>query len=148
MKKQKTSLCKNCGHPIGKVPRGLFILREDAYYNIRINSTGFNWMHLVEYESDQKILGKANIPEYLNELKDIENEFNTAKADGVLKPEQIEEYERRINRLKAQTRFIVNLLQGPTRDSRMFVLRCTGNSGKCKCMNAVPNEKRLGDGSG
>lgn len=133
-----TSTCKNCGHPIGKVPRGLFVLREDAYRNIRISSSGFHWLHLVEYESDQKILGKANIPEYLDELKDIENEFSMAKNSGALKPEQIADYERRIEEFKAQTKFIVNFLKGPERDSRMFVLRCWGKSGKCRCTDPVP----------
>lgn len=63
-------VCKNCGHPVGKVPRGLFVLREDLNTNIRLYSSGSTWLHVVEYEEDKMVLGHTEIPEFLDNLNE------------------------------------------------------------------------------
>ena len=65
--KKSQPVCKNCGHVIGKPPNGLYVYREDAFRNIRIYSSGRDWLHLVEYEEDRKRLGYVSIPEYSSE---------------------------------------------------------------------------------
>ena len=132
------STCKNCGHPIGKVPRGLYVFREDAYRNIRISSSGFHWLHLVEYDGDRKDLGTTEVTEYLDDLKEAEQRLNKIENESTSRNEDLESLQTMVSNLRAQFRLFVNVIKGPERDSRMFVLRCWGRSGKCKCTDPVP----------
>lgn len=132
------STCRNCGHPIGKVPRGLYVFRENMYDNIRVNSSGFEWLHLVEYDGDRKTIGYSDIPEYLEELQNAEEEFIRLEKEGELTEAQEENYGTRLKLLRTQTNLMKNAIKGPKRDSRMFVLKCWGKRGKCKCTEAEP----------
>jgi len=133
-------VCKNCGHPVGKVPRGLYVLRENAFHNIRISSSGFHWLHLVKYDGDRKMLGTARVPQYLEELKDTEEELDMAEKEGHISGEEAHNLERRLLLLKEQSERIVDMIKGPERDSRMFTIRCWGKNGRCKCENAEPGD--------
>ena len=136
--KRIISTCKNCGHPIGKVPRGLYVFREDAYRNIRISSSGLHWLHLVEYDDDRKDLGTTEVTEYLDDLKEAEQRLNKIENESTSRNEDLESLQTMVSNLRAQFRLFVNVIKGPERDSRMFVLRCWGKSGKCKCTDPVP----------
>ena len=131
-----SSVCKNCGHPIGKVPRGLYVLRDDGLVNIRISSSGRDWLHLVEYEGDRKRFGTAQVPEYLDELKDVEKELTLQEEAGNIKGDEALELKEKVSKLRLAANLIVQSITGPDRDSRMFTIRCWGKTGKCRCRNA------------
>ncbi len=135
-------ICKNCGHSVGKTPRGLYVLRDDAKSNIRLYSTGFSWLHVVEYDGDKKRLGSARVLEYVKELDDLKAEFKKIKAQGEMSSEEESEFEYKLHFLTLESNHLVSYLEGPERDSRMFVLRCwgKGTTGRCGCQRPVPTE--------
>jgi hypothetical protein len=139
---KRISVCKNCGHPIGKVPKGLYILRDDGFVNIRIRSSGRDWLHVVEYERDRKLLGTAQVPQFMDELKEIEKELNHQEEMGIIKDDEVLQFKERMRTLQLAVDFIVQSITGPNRDSRMFTIRCWGKTGRCKCINAEPEAQQ------
>ena len=131
-------VCKNCGHPVGKVPRGLFVLREDLNTNIRLYSSGYTWLHVLEYEEDRMVLGHTEVPEFLDILNEAKSEYEQLKEEGKLSVHEEEDLGKRLSLLSLQAKIVTASLKGPVRDSRMFVLRCWGKNGRCKCENAEP----------
>lgn len=139
--KKSQPVCKNCGHVIGKPPNGLYVYREDAFRNIRIYSSGRDWLHLVEYEEDRKRLGYVSIPEYLDELKEVERELGTKETNGDIEIKEANQLRERLELLRLKANFLVDSIKGPERDSRMFTVRCWGNNGRCRCRNPTQEEK-------
>ena len=134
--KANKSVCKNCGHPVGKLPRGLYVLRDDFEHNIRIYSTGREWMHIVEYTDDRKIIGTMDLDGIRDEVNGLVAEVHALGHD--VPDEDASELMSRLQYLKLELGLMKDVVEGNNRDSRMFVEKCWGNHMHCTCTNPEP----------
>ncbi|MBX8640630.1 MAG: hypothetical protein KIS29_09885 [Thermoplasmata archaeon] len=123
---------------MGRVPRGLYVLRDDATSNIRIYSGGRQWLHLVTYEDDRKDIGTIQVEEFLEEVGKIREDLDDLMKKSSAQGEEISGLGRRLELLERESRLMSERIMGPERDSRMFTLRCWGKNGKCRCQVPEP----------
>ena len=129
--KATISICRNCGHPVGKLKRGLYVLRDDVSQNIRIYSTGREWLHLVEYNDDRKVLGTMDMQGIPEEITELEDELN-AMQSGVTEKD-FKGLMGRLQMLRSESGLMKERIEAPERESRMFVEKCWGNHMHCTC---------------
>jgi hypothetical protein len=132
----KCKVCRHCGHPVGKLPRGLYVLRDDFEANIRIYSTGREWLHLVEYTDDRKIIGTMEMESIKEEITELEDELNGMKS--VVTEKDFNDVMNRLQNLRAESNIMKETIETPERESRMYVEKCWGNHMHCTCRNPEP----------